>query len=159
MPLNIDWQQILLHMFNFVILFAALYFILYKPVHDFMVNREETYKKMDEEAKKKASEADLLKAEAEKRLQDIDAEIDSKRMEEERRTKEICDTMIATADKEAKAIVEKAYVRGEKEREAMLKDARNELKDAVYQASERIAMGKGTKDTFDAFLDSVEGNE
>ena len=30
-PLNIDWQQILLHLFNFTILFGALYILLYKP--------------------------------------------------------------------------------------------------------------------------------
>lgn len=35
-PLNIDWQQILLHLLNFMILFGILYFFLYKPVKDFM---------------------------------------------------------------------------------------------------------------------------
>ena len=33
-PLNIDWQQILLHLFNFVILAGGLYFILYKPTQN-----------------------------------------------------------------------------------------------------------------------------
>ena len=32
LPLNIDIQQILLHMLNFVILAGGLYFILYAPV-------------------------------------------------------------------------------------------------------------------------------
>ena len=31
MPLNINLQQILLHALNFVILFGAMYFLLYKP--------------------------------------------------------------------------------------------------------------------------------
>ena len=31
-PLNIDWQQILLHLLNFVILAGGLYLLLYKPV-------------------------------------------------------------------------------------------------------------------------------
>ena len=39
-PLNIDWQQILLHVLNFVILFGGLYFLLYKPVKNFMAKRE-----------------------------------------------------------------------------------------------------------------------
>ena len=38
-PLNIDWQQILLHVLNFVILFGGLYFLLYKPVKNFMAKR------------------------------------------------------------------------------------------------------------------------
>ena len=41
LPLNIDIQQILLHLLNFTILFAGLYFILYKPVRKFMDAREE----------------------------------------------------------------------------------------------------------------------
>ena len=32
MPLNIDIQQILLHLFNLVLLLSILYLLLYKPV-------------------------------------------------------------------------------------------------------------------------------
>ena len=39
-PLNIDWQQILLHLFNFAILAGGLYLLLYKPVKRFMEQRE-----------------------------------------------------------------------------------------------------------------------
>ena len=52
MPLNIDWQQILLHLLNFVILFAGLWLLLYKPVRKFMQNRREHYEKTDAEAEK-----------------------------------------------------------------------------------------------------------
>ena len=31
-PLNIDWHQILLHLFNFLILVGGLYFLLYNPI-------------------------------------------------------------------------------------------------------------------------------
>ena len=63
MPLNIDWQQILLHLFNFVILFGMLYFLLYAPVKKFMDKRTEYYKNMDDEAKNKLLKADELKNE------------------------------------------------------------------------------------------------
>ena len=39
MPLNIDLQQICLHLFNFTLLLAILYFLLYQPVKDFMAKR------------------------------------------------------------------------------------------------------------------------
>ena len=42
-PLNIDWQQILLHMFNLIILTGGLYFLLYQPVTAFMKKRQEYY--------------------------------------------------------------------------------------------------------------------
>ena len=51
MPLNINLQQILLHALNFVILFGAMYFLLYKPVKSFMGSRKAHYEKMDEDAK------------------------------------------------------------------------------------------------------------
>ena len=62
LPLNIDIQQILLHLLNFVILFGLMYFILYKPVRKFMDQRAEYYKKMDEEAKMANEEAKTKKA-------------------------------------------------------------------------------------------------
>ena len=49
MPLNINLQQILLHALNFVILFGAMYFLLYKPVKSFMDSRKAHYEKMDED--------------------------------------------------------------------------------------------------------------
>ena len=52
-PLNIDWQQILLHLFNFSILLAGLYLLLYKPVKDFMDKRTAYYKQLDDETKEK----------------------------------------------------------------------------------------------------------
>ena len=42
-PLNIDWRQILLHLFNLVILFLILYFLLYNPVKKFMEKRKKLY--------------------------------------------------------------------------------------------------------------------
>ena len=47
MPLNIDWRQILLHLFNFCILAIALYFLLYKPVKNFMAKRSARYEEED----------------------------------------------------------------------------------------------------------------
>lgn len=49
-PLNIDWQQILLHLFNFLILFGGLYLLLYRPVKAFMDKRTAYYADMDAEA-------------------------------------------------------------------------------------------------------------
>ena len=50
-PLNVDWQQILLHLFNFIILFGGLWLLLYKPVKNFMAKREAYYKDMDKALK------------------------------------------------------------------------------------------------------------
>ena len=47
-PLNIDWQQILLHFFNFSILVGGLYLLLFKPMKDFMAKREQHYQAIDD---------------------------------------------------------------------------------------------------------------
>ncbi len=75
MPLNIDWQQILLHLLNFVILFAILYFLLYNPVRNFMQKRMEYYKNLDEEAKNNLAYAKKQKQIYEEKLNDIEKEI------------------------------------------------------------------------------------
>ena len=86
LPLNIDWQQILLHLFNFTILFGALYILLYKPVRDFMENREAHYAEMDSKAEQALADAENSKASYEKKERDFDEEI---RAEKNRLSKEI----------------------------------------------------------------------
>ena len=63
-PLNIDWQQILLHLLNFAILAGGLYLLLYKPVKAFMAKREDWYQAQADEAEKTRQEAEALKAAA-----------------------------------------------------------------------------------------------
>ena len=85
-PLNIDWQQILLHLFNFTILFGALYILLYKPVKDFMEGREAHYADMDSRAEQALADAETSKASYEKKERDFDEEV---RTEKNRMSKEI----------------------------------------------------------------------
>ena len=47
-PLNIDFQQVLLHFLNVAILFLILYFLIYKPVKNFMDKRRKEYQDMDD---------------------------------------------------------------------------------------------------------------
>ena len=56
-PLNIDWQQILLHWMNLAILTGGLYFLLFKPVKQFMEKREAHYKDLDAQAAGKLFES------------------------------------------------------------------------------------------------------
>ena len=56
-PLNIDWQQIILHLLNFAILAGGLYFLLYRPVRKFMDQREEHYRQMENEAQQRLDQA------------------------------------------------------------------------------------------------------
>ena len=68
-PLNIDWQQILLHLLNFVILAGGLYLLLYKPVKAFMEKRQQYYQEQDAKAAKTLADAE--KTAAQKELKDL----------------------------------------------------------------------------------------
>ena len=67
-PLNIDWQQILLHLLNFVILAGGLYLLLYKPVKTFMEKRQQYYQEQDAKAAKTLADAEKTAAEVRQQL-------------------------------------------------------------------------------------------
>ena len=137
-PLNIDWQQILLHLLNFTLLFAGLYFLLYKPVKKFMQKREEYYKKMQDEADEMLSHAQASKAEYEQKLADADREIAGKKEDAAVKIKE-------DAKEEAKAM-----------RAQIVDGARKEITEMVNQAAEKILLSEDVSTTYDAFLDAAE---
>ena len=64
MPLNINLQQILLHWMNLSILTGVLYFLLFKPVKQFMDKRAAYYQQLEEQASDKLAQAEALKAQA-----------------------------------------------------------------------------------------------
>ena len=74
LPLNINLTQIFLHLLNFLILFAILYFLLYKPVKNFMEKREKTYRDMDDEARDNLRVSEETKAQYESKMSEADSE-------------------------------------------------------------------------------------
>lgn len=80
-PLNIDFQQILLHLLNFAILGGGLYLLLYKPVKQFMEKREAYYRQEHDDAETDRAQAEEYKKNYEKQLQDLDAQLQQKRQD------------------------------------------------------------------------------
>lgn len=97
-PLNIDWQQILLHFFNFSILVGGLYLLLFKPVKRFMEKREKHYADMEAAAVAREKDTEALKAAMAQREADFDAVLAEKR---------------AAAAKEAEAFAQQQQRRGQ----------------------------------------------
>lgn len=156
LPLNIDWQQILLHLFNFVVLFAILYFLLYKPVKDFMEKRTEYYKKLAEDARVNLEASEKVKAEYTDKLAAVEDEIADKKEKARRELEISCAEKQKFAEMEAEKIVEEAHQTLEKERAKMLEEAQNDISDMVVSAVEKIVLQKSTSESFDQFLATVE---
>ena len=119
-PLNIDWQQILLHFFNFSILVGGLYLLLFKPVKNFMDKREKHYADMESAAVAREKDTEALKAAMAQREAALDAELDEKRTAAAKE---------AEANREAVAIAEDAM-------EKLLAAQTDQAYDAFVNAAE-----------------------
>ncbi len=127
MPLNIDIQQILLHLFNFFLLLAGCYLLLYRPVKNFMDKRDATYSEMDEQAKAALHEAEEMKASYAEQLDAVNAEIREKRAKEAARVEEQTAQQIRDAQAEADRILTEAHENARLEHDKMIASAREEI--------------------------------
>jgi len=155
-PLNIDWQQTLLHLFNFTILFGALHILLYKPVKDFMEGREAHYADMDSRAEKALADAETSKASYEKKEKEFDEEI---KAEKSRLSKEIeaeREKRLADARGEAEKIISNARGEAEREKNEIIESAQKEITGMVTDAMEKLTLEQTASDAFDQFLDAAE---
>ena len=147
-PLNIDWQQILLHLFNFAILAGGLYLLLYRPVKDFMKKREEHYQSMDEAAERARADAAQLQ-------EQYASEIAQKRVEAQRELDQYRAQQMGAARQEAQSILDRAKENAEREHEEMLARAQKELADLAVTATEKLVL-KAQGDPYEQFLDLAE---
>lgn len=128
-PLNIDWQQIILHLFNFVILAAGLYLLLYQPVKDFMKKRETYYQELSDKAQGELEKAETLRKSFDEKWNGAEEEIRQRReasaleMEKERQqsleeTRRQCERLLRQARENAD--LEKQKILEETKEEAAL---------------------------------------
>lgn len=155
LPLNIDWQQILLHLFNFAILAGGLYLLLYTPVKKFMAKREDYYKEMDEEAITDRQEAAELKKEYKEKLEHFEEEMDRRRDEVEEEIEKMRQEHIKYANDEAEIILERARNSAKREHDQMINNYTNEIKEMAVNAAQK-AMLKNHGDPYEEFLELAE---
>ena len=137
-PLNIDWQQILLHLFNFTILAGGLYFLLYKPVKDFMNKREAHYQEIDEDAAKKTEDAKKLEEEYQNRLKQIDVEIEEKKAQAAEETEELVNATLEEARKQKEKIIADAQGIAQNEKKKILMEAKEEIVKLALAATKKM---------------------
>ena len=157
LPLNIDLRQILLHMFNFVLLAFGMYFILYKPIKDFMEKRTKLYGDMDAEARQKLESAEAMKKEYAEKLEKADAEIKKSREDAVLQANSEADAIIEKAQKEAEDIIAISKKQAEYESKEALRRANREISELTVNAAKKIIY-KDTMEAFNAFLENPEGD-
>ena len=157
--LGIDLTQILLHLFNTAILCAGLYFLLYKPVRNFMQKREEQYKAMDEEASKKLSEAETEASSYREKLSTLEAEFEEKRRQQTVELEQERETRMAEARAEAEKILDQARVRAEEERSRILESVRGDITLMAEEATRKIVDAERLSESFETFLEKADAEE
>ena len=155
LPLNIDWQQILLHMFNLIILGFGLYLLLYKPVKAFMDKREAYYKDLDDSANKKNEDAEKLLKEYQDKLVKADEEIKDKKNIAMKELDEKVNSELNKAKEDAKRIVEDAKAQGQKKHDELVESANKDICDLAIKATSKL-VDKTLDDSYDEFLKSVK---
>lgn len=155
LPLNIDWQQILLHLFNFLILVGGLYLLLYKPVKNFMEKRKKYFSDMDEKAKAEKNAAELEKQKYLNKLKDAESEIEKMKIDSMQSAKKIADEYIEDAKHKKEKIISSAKTAAETEKEKIFRKANSEIEVLVSDAVDKMLVKEGT-DPLDEFLDRAE---
>ena len=122
-PLNIDWQQILLHLFNFLILFGGLYLLLYRPVKAFMDKRTAYYADMDAEAKRKLADAERQKEQYRDHLANVENEADALKKQAMESARQAAAEQLQQAKEERRAILDRAQKEATQEKARVLAEA------------------------------------
>ena len=145
MPLNIDWQQILLHWLNLAILVGGLYFILYRPVKKFITKREDYYRNLEQQADDKIAQAEQFKEQYGEKLAAADEEIRQARAKAQQAVEQSTQEQLDSARAQADRLKEQA-----------LHDSQDEIRRLAETATARLAL---RQDPFDQFLDLAEGGK
>ena len=156
MPLNIDPQQILLHWMNLAILVGGLYFILYKPVKQFIAKREKYYEDLEQQAVDKIAQAEQLKAQYGEKLSAADEEIRQARAAAQQAVQQSTQEQLDLARTQAEQIVAQAHAQADRLKEQAVHDSQYEIRRLAETAAARLAL---RKDPFDQFLDLAEGGK
>ena len=99
---------ILLHMVNTVLLMAAWYYLLYKPVKKFLKAREETVAGQLDSAAESQKQAEALLNERKRQLDGAASEVAGLIKTGEAQGKARADAVVAAAESDARQIAEKA---------------------------------------------------
>lgn len=154
-PLNIDWQQILLHLFNFIILTGGLYFLLYSPISKFIKKRDDYYRNLDKEAKERLESARELENQAKARLESIDDEIKENIIKAESELDAYTKSQTDLANAKAEKIISDAKKTAEDEKRAIINSVDKEIINMTKAATRKI-IRSSTDEAYAQFLDIAE---
>lgn len=155
MPLNIDFKEIFLHLFNFFLLLLILYKLMYKPVKKFMEDRQNYYKELEENANAKILDAEDVISKGKIKLEEINKDADNIKAEAIKKAEEIANEKILEAKKESEAILVKARAQAESEQKRILEETNSKIRELAVATTKKILL-ENTDDVYDDFFEKVD---
>lgn len=155
MPLNINWQQILLHAFNFLILTFGLYWFLYAPIRKFIEEREKVYRNREIETEQKLNDAQVLLDEHKAQLDGLQQEMQAYSDKVRKETNEKVQERIENARKQEMQILQEAHNTALRQKQLMMEEAKQEMREFALETAKRITTGD-QEDMYDDFLEHVD---
>ena len=139
-PLNIDFQQILLHLLNFAILGGGLYLLLYKPVKQFMEKRDAFYQQEHDSAAQDRAQAEEYKKDCEAKLQNLETELQQKRADAQQEIDQYRQAQRKEAQAQADQLVADAHAAAQREHDKLLAQSQQEIRDLAMTATEKLLL-------------------
>lgn len=155
LPLNINIQQILLHLLNFVILAGGLYILLYKPITAFLDKRKAYFEEQEKALKEGQKEIHEAKEKYHDLIANAEAEIEQMKKNAEAEIDKLHDIELSKAQDEARKIINHARDSADREHDEIIANISNEIKEMAVVAAEK-AMLKSQGNPFDEFLHLAE---
>ncbi len=152
--LGINGPFLLSQVVNFLILFIALRFILWKPLMERLEERREMLQQQREDAEAAAEAREEIEQERQKVLQKAREEAESIIDEAERKVATLREKTLQEANQEADRLVNEAQQDAKEERNRILGEARGEIAALATAAAQRIIVQELDEQRQRALVDS-----
>lgn len=157
LPLGLNFFEILIHMLNLAILIIGMRLLLYKPVKKFMDKRSQEYVKAEQESEQKKIEADNLKLQYEKLVEDAHQNAISISKESQASAMIQADEIIEEARKEAQGILQRAEAELNNNEALQKEELSNSVSElAVDMASKILKREIKTEDNDEVIANLIE---
>ena len=148
--LRIDFNLIFT-VINILVLFGALWFVLFKPVRKILDERQAEADREYDEARAKQAEADELREKYDASMAAIEQERQDMLSETRAKADDEYQRILGHARDQAKDITDRAVIEANSQRKKILKSAEEEIADMVVTAAGKVA-GSANGADFDRSL-------
>jgi len=139
---GIDWRLIVIQVFNFALLMAALWYFLYTPVLNLIKERQDKIAKGVTDADEAAELREKANEERAETLESAHKEAEAVVARAETAAQEQSAEIVSSAEQRAESIVRDAHARGDEEKAKLKREAEAEVAKTAVLAAEKILREK-----------------